>query len=93
MAECLAYLKSEKKVGVKQVDNKDAGFKKIPMTVPRFRPQFRPDGSLLTLKRSTNKLQIIEVKVVKDSTNKQQKKVYHELTEVLKKHTTFSEVS
>lgn len=91
--ECLTYLKDKQNVEVKTLDNKVSGFKKTPMKVPRFRAQFTPTGNLLTLKRSTNQLVISEVKIVSDSTNEMQRSVYQKLTKVLKKHTSFSEVS
>jgi hypothetical protein len=68
-------------------DAEITGFKNTPMKVRRFRPQFRPDGALLTLKKSENKLVINEVKIVKDSSNSDQKRVYEGLTDVFKKHT------
>lgn len=65
----------------------------MPNRVHRFRPQFKPDGSLLTLRRADNKLKITEIEVVKGAKNAEVKKSYQGLTEVLLKHSTITEGS
>lgn len=66
------------------------GVKGVPNRVHRFRPQFKPDGSLLTLRRADNKLKITEIEVVKGAKNADVKKSYQGLTEVLLKHSTIT---
>lgn len=86
----LKYLKEKENINVKQHAGKLVGFNAAPLKVNRFRPQFRPDGSLLTLKRGDNSLKIQEVRVVADSTNEEQRRIYSGLGELFAKHTMFS---
>ncbi len=55
LKESMEYLK---RIGVqvKEENKQIQGFQKTPMKVNRCRPQFRPDGALLTVKRETNKI-------------------------------------
>ncbi len=68
-----------------------SGIKKVPNKVNRFRPQFKPDGSLLTLKRATNELIISEVSLVHNVKNQEVKKSYQGLTDVFLKHSQIIE--
>lgn len=61
------------------------------MKVNRCRPQFRPDGALLTVKRETNKVQIREVPTVQGSDNKEQRTIYSGLTDIFLEHTTIND--
>lgn len=61
------------------------------MKVNRCRPQFRPDGALLTVKRETNQIQIREVPTVEGSDNNEQRGIYSGLTDILLKFTTIND--
>ena len=61
------------------------------MNVNRCRPQFRPDGALLTVKRETNQIQIREVPTVQGTDINEQRTIYSGLTNILLKHTTIND--
>ena len=90
LLESLQYLKGIG-VQVKEENKQIQGFVKTPMKVNRCRPQFRPDGALLTVKRESNQITIRQVPTVQGSDNQEQRKTYGGLTDVLFKHTTINE--
>jgi len=49
--------KELERLGIKQPNKKSA----LPVKAMPFRPQFRPDGSLITLKTSTNQLHVTKI--------------------------------
>ncbi len=61
------------------------------MKVNRCRPQFRPDGALLIVKRETNQIQIREIPTVQGSDNSEQRAIYSGLTDIFLKYTTINE--
>ena len=52
----------------------------------RCRPQFKPDGKLLTVFNG-NKIIIKEIPLVKDVRNDEQKNVYSKLTDIILQYT------
>lgn len=52
----------------------------------RCRPQFKPDGKLLTVTNG-NKIIIKEIPLVKDVRNDEQKNVYSKLTDIILQYT------
>lgn len=90
--ECLQYLKKQG-VPVNESYGVITGVKGVPNKVHRFRPQFKPDGSLLTIKRADNKVKITEIEVASGAKNADVKKSYQGLTDVFLKHVSITEGS
>ena len=86
----MGYLKGLK-VQVKEENKVIQGFQNTPMKIHRCRPQFKPDGALLTVKRGSNKIEIKEIPTVQGSDNKEQRQVYSGLTDILMRYTKIND--